>query len=313
MAVTVKKTPAKGKTVLNQIIIKAPNRKVNDVGTWRNAIRSADTGRPRELFDLFDDLLLDGYLWDAYNKRIMAVTNSDLIFRDGKGEQIPEMAGLMDTGAFEDLLAAILKARFWGRSGVELDLTDGLAVHELPVKHINLDRQIILLNETDDTGIPYEKDDHLIILGGKHDFGVFIRTAPLVIWKRGGFGDYAQWLEIFGMPQRIGKYNAYDPESRKQLEFALENAGAAPYVIIPNETDVQTVENTGNGFSGHSYDQFRKSCNEEILITVLGQTLTTVQGDRGARSLGDVHRQVEQGINMSDMRFVQRILNSRVR
>jgi hypothetical protein len=38
-----------------------------------------------------------------------------------------------------------------------------------------------------------------------------------------------------------------------------------------------------------------------------------VQGDRGARSLGDVHRQVEQGINMSDMRFVQRILNSRVR
>jgi phage gp29-like protein len=90
-------------------------------------------------------------------------------------------------------------------------------------------------------------------------------------------------------------------------------SGAAPYAVIPDSTHVETVTNTGNGFSGHSYDQFRKSCNEEILITVLGQTLTTVQGDRGARSLGDVHKQVEEGINMSDMRFVQRILNSRVR
>ncbi|MDR2764736.1 MAG: DUF935 family protein [Tannerella sp.] len=313
MAVTVKKAPAKGKTILNQVIIKAPQRKVYDVGTWRSAIRSADTGRPRELFDLFDDLLLDGYLWDAYNKRLMAVTNSELIFRNEKGEQVPEMADLMDTEAFEDLLTGIMKSRFWGRSGVELDFADGLVVNELPVKHINLEKKIILLNETDDTGISFEKDNHLIVLGKRHDYGVFIRTAPMVIWKRGGFGDYAQWLEIFGMPQRIGKYNSYDPESRRLLEEALKNAGSAPYAVVPKETDIETVTNTGNGFSGVAYDRFRQSCNEEILITTLGQTLTTVQGDKGARALGEVHKRVEEGINMSDMRYTQRVLNSRIR
>ncbi|MDR1454098.1 MAG: DUF935 family protein, partial [Tannerella sp.] len=313
MATKAKKPAGKAGTVINQIIIKAPQRKTFDVGTWRNALRSADTGRPRELFDLFDDLLLDGYLWDACNKRTAAVTNSELVFQNEKGEQAPELTDLMDTAAFEELLTVILKARFWGRSGIELDYADGLTVNELPVKHINLDKKVILLNETDETGIPYEQDGQLIVLGRQRDYGVFIRTAPMVIWKRGGFGDYAQWLEIFGMPQRIGKYNSYDPESRRLMEEALKNAGAAPYVVIPDTTNVETVNNTGTGTSGQSYERFRTSCNEEILVTVLGQTLTTIQGERGARSLGEVHKQVEEGINMSDMRYVQRILNARVR
>ena len=128
----------KNGTVINQLIIKAPQRKVYDVGIWRTAIRSADTGRPRELYDLFDDLLLDGYLWDACNKRTMAVSNSELIFQNQKGEQIPEIADLMHGSAFEDILTLIMKARFWGRSGFELDFADGLAVHELPAKHINI-------------------------------------------------------------------------------------------------------------------------------------------------------------------------------
>jgi hypothetical protein len=48
-----------------------------------------------------------------------------------------------------------------------------------------------------------------------------------------------------------------------------------------------------------------------MLITILGQTLTTVQGDRGARSLGEVHKTVEESKNRADMRFVEKILNSR--
>ena len=45
----------------------------------------------------------------------------------------------------------------------------------------------------------YLTDPNLIVLGDPRDFGLFLRTAPYAIWKRGGFGDYAQWLELFGM------------------------------------------------------------------------------------------------------------------
>ena len=64
--------------VLQNIIIKAPTRKVYDVGDWRTALRNADSGRVKQLYDLFDDLMVDGVLSDAVQRRIDAVTNSEL-------------------------------------------------------------------------------------------------------------------------------------------------------------------------------------------------------------------------------------------
>lgn len=298
--------------VVNQVIIKAPQRKTSDVGLWRTAMRSADSGRFKQLFDLYDDLYIDGILADAVDKRIGAVTNSEITFQNAKGEEVPEIVDIIDSLDFEELITQVMHARFWGRAGVEFDFTQGFRVYELPKKHIDIKRKLILINDSDETGISYENDDNILVVGKQRDFGLFLRTAPFAIWKRGGFGDYAQWLEIFGMPQRVGKYSSYDPESRKLLEDALGNAGAAPWVVIPKETDVETVNNTGNGSSGTSFDDFRRACNEEILITLLGQTLTTVQGDRGARSLGEVHKDVEESKNRSDLRFVQRVLNQYV-
>ena len=306
------KKAKQGNLVVNQVIIKAPQRKTSDVGEWRNALKTADTGRVKQLFDLYDDLYIDGILSDAVDKRIGAVTNSQLVFQDAKGQEVPEIVDLIDTLDFEELITQIMHVRFWGRAAVEFDFTNGFRVHALPKKHIDLGRGMILINDSDEAGIPYQEDDNLLVLGKKRDYGLFLKTAPFAIWKRGGFGDYAQWLEIFGMPQRVGKYSSYDPESRKLLEDALSNAGSAPWVVIPKETDVETVNNTGNGSSGTSFNDFRKACNEEMLITMLGQTLTTIQGEKGARSLGEVHKDVEEGKNRSDLRFVQRVLNSYV-
>ena len=300
------------KLVLNQLIVKAPSRRSYDVGEWRTALRSADIGRMKQLYDLFEDILIDGVLSDAVEKRIMAVTNAAITFQNADGEEIPEILDLIDTPAFEELLTTICNRLFWGRSGGEFDFTQGFGFTQIPAKHIKLENRTILINDSDESGIPYADDDHILALGKQRNFGLLLKTAPYAIWKRGGFGDYAQWLEIFGMPQRVGKYSSYDPESRKLLEQALEQAGSAPYVVIPKESEVETTNNTGSGSSGSSYNDFRKACNEEILITILGQTLTTTQNDTGARSLGEVHKEVEEGKNRSDMRYVQRILNQQV-
>lgn len=303
------KKSADDKLVINQLIIKAPQRKSADVGEWRNAMQSADGGRMKRLYDLFEDLLIDGILGDAVSKRKDAIANAELTFQNANGEDVPEITTLIDTLEFEELIRLLLDVRFWGRTGIEFDFSDGLSVYEIPKKHINLQNKSILINDTDETGIPYDGDDNILVIGKQRDYGLFLKSAPFVIWKRGGFGDYAQWLEIFGMPQRVGKYSSYDPESRKLLEQALEQAGSAPWVVIPKESEVETTNNTGSGSSGTSYDDFRRACNEEMLITILGQTLTTVQGDKGARSLGEVHKAVEEGKNRSDMKFVQRVLN----
>ena len=310
---TLIKKHEKQANIISQLVIKQPNRSTSDVSTWRNALRSADGGRIKPLYDLYDDLLIDTTLSRSWGKRVEAITNAELTFQYEDGSTDTEIDELMQTLAWETLLTGIANTKSWGRSGVEIDFSNGFNVDALPFKHINLDNHTILINDSDERGVDYLNDSQLLILGTKRDFGLFLKTAPYAIWKRGGFGDYAQWLEIFAMPQRVGKYSSYDPQSRILLEQALQNAGSAPWCVIPKETDIETVNNTGNGSSGVSFNDFRVACNEEMLISLLGQTLTTVAGTKGARSLGDVHKGVEEGINKSDLRFVERVLNSYVK
>lgn len=307
---TTAKKPKQGEPVLTQIIIKQPQRSTSDVATWRNALRSADGGRVKSLYDLYDDLLIDTTLFRAWNKRIEAITNAELVFQMEDNEPNDEVDTLMKSLSWENVLTGIMNFKGYGRGGVECDFSDGFRADIIPPKHINLSTHSILINDSDEKGIDYLSDPNLIVVGDLRDFGLFLRTAPYAIWKRGGFGDYAQWLEIFGMPQRIGKYSSYDPQSRILLEQALQNAGSAPWCVIPKETDVETVNNTGSGSSGTSFNDFRQACNEELLICTIGNVLTTIAGNKGARSLGDVHKEVEEAINKSDMRFVEKVLNT---
>lgn len=296
--------------VINQVVVQAPQRRVYDVGDWRSAMRSADIGRAKPLYDLFDEILIDGVLADAIDKRTEAVLSAGVTFVDAQGEEIGEITDIINSSAGETMLRSILAQRFYGRSGFEISFADGFSCQPFKPKYIDLQHKAILLNDVGDKSVRYADNSQILILGQPLDYGLLLKAAPFAVYKRGGFGDYAQWIELFGMPQRIGKYNTYDPASRALLEEAFKNAGSAPYLIIPKESDIETRE--GSSGSGTSYDEFRKACNEEMLITILGQTLTTVQGERGARSLGEVHMEVEQNKHKGDVRFVERVLNERV-
>ena len=309
---TTKKTTKKEQLVINQVVVQAPPRRVYDVGDWRSAMRSADIGRVKPLYDLFDEILIDGVLSDAIDKRMQAVLNAGVTFVDSKNEEVSDITDMINSSAGEVLLRNILAQRFYGRAGVEISFADGFKCETIKPKYIDLKHRTILLNDVGDKSVNYEDNGQLLILGSPLDYGLLIKAAPFVIYKRGGFGDYAQWIELFGMPQRIGKYNTYDPESRQLLEQAFKNAGSAPYLIVPKEADIETLTHSqGSGKS--SYDEFRRACNEEMLIAILGQTLTTIQGERGARSLGEVHLEVEESKHAGDIRFVERVLNERVR
>lgn len=295
--------------IITDITIKAPTRRPWDVGDWRSALSAADRGRTKQLYDLYEDMLLDPVLSSAIDKRRDAVTNADLTFLSRDGEEVDEVNDLMESEGFETLLSQIIMGRLLGRSATELSLEeDGLRAAVIPAQHIDLEHRAILPDPTSDEGaIPYDGLDSLVVLGEARHYGVILRAIPYAVYKRGGYGDWAQWVELFGMPQRIGKYSTFDPQTRVQLQEALERMGSAPYLIVPKEADIEVKETKAT--SGISFDQFRQACNEEILIGILGQTLTTTAGERGARSLGEVHREVEAAKYKSDMRYVRRTLN----
>lgn len=307
--ITPQKAPNKaGKNqppVYTEILVRPIHRGVNDIGTWRSGLRLADLGNRTKLYDLFIDLLIDGYLSDAIDKRIDAVTDADLAFTI-KGKRVDVIDDLMDTPEFESFLREIMLSRFWGISLVECQFISGFEFKSIPRKHIRLKTKEIAIREEDERGIPYVGNDLIIQFGQDDDFGIILRAAPYVIYKRGGFGDWAQFVELFGMPQRIGKYSSMDEQSRRALIQAFEEAGSAPYLVIPKETEATqtTLSSSGNGAL---YNDFRNACNEEILITILGQTMTTQDGSSLSQS--QVHLAVQEKKHRADRRFVERMLN----
>ena len=87
----------------NQILLQPDHRGVNDIGSWKRDLRAEDMGLRSKLYDLYEDILMDGFVLDAISKRIEAITDCDINFTVNKKE-VPVMNDLIDTIEFEEQL-----------------------------------------------------------------------------------------------------------------------------------------------------------------------------------------------------------------
>lgn len=175
--------------VVQQIVIQAPQRRVYDVGDWRAALKSADSGRVKFLYDLFDDILIDGVLADAIDKRIEAVLNADLNFVTADEKEDEQISALIESSAWENLLRTIMHQRFYGRSACEFSFAEGFKVTPIKAKYIDLKNQNILLDDIGSKVVSYQDHPLILTLGALYDYGLLLKAAPYAIYKRGGFGD----------------------------------------------------------------------------------------------------------------------------
>jgi hypothetical protein len=317
VSVTKNMIPENGIVVQN-LVIRPVVRQSQDIGKWRSALQSAEATNPNrvQLYDLYDDLMLDPRLKSLIQKRILGVTKIKLMFVDKDGNEIPEMTDLLSKSVIRKLRKEIAKAKFWGIKVIELMKNPKFSVYSIPVKHIKPKEGKIVFQQHGQEGILYRNppvSNYVFEVGDYDDLGLLLEAAPYVIYKRGGFGDWAQYAEIFGMPFRKGKYNGYDQVARQQLETALEKMGGAGYAAIPNETDIEFIENKSTNGSTDLYNTLIKACNEELAVLILGQTETTT---KTAGSLGgndDTHEATEDEINMDDRAEELAIFNEQIK
>tara|TARA_R110002033_G_scaffold36278_1_gene74641 strand:+ start:689 stop:1948 length:1260 start_codon:yes stop_codon:yes gene_type:complete len=292
---------------LSQVLVVTPPRRIPvDVGKWRSEMKSAEHGYRAGYYDLIDDLTLDAVLASIVDKRIMAITNSIIKFTKDKKE-VDQMNEFIDTPEFEFLLKEIMLTKFYGKTVIELFWDKGKFMpYSIPRKHLNTKLKVILKRIYDTEGVSYLEDDWLLNLGSDTDLGIFNRTAVYAIFKRNGAADYGQFCELFGIPQLVGLYDPEDDNGRQEMEEAFKKRGSGGSMTMSKNADVKTLgtDATGNGMV---HDKFLRWCDEQLLIAVLGQTMTTQNGSSLSQS--KTHAETEDDINQSDRRFVQRILN----
>ena len=330
----------KGKTVSGEITI-GPNRLMTqDMSNYVlavNAARDANYPRRRLLYELYDRIRLDAHLQSVMEKRRIAITNQRIHWQSNKEDdkesanKVNEM--VLQQPWFTNLLGYSMDADAEGHSLIELIVEKSIVIdvelinranvmpelglfmwnyYEVPIKSDNgVFRDNIPVPPTQ--GIYYREDPkytpYLIEVGGKKNYGKLMIAAQYVIYKRNAFGNWAQFAELFGMPFRVGKYDPWSPDSRAKLEAGLDKMGSAAWGVIPNGTSIEFLQGNQTGRSDAVFKELIAASNEEISKLFLGNTLTTNQGDKGAKALGSVHKEVEEDINISDMLKMEYLLN----
>lgn len=120
------------------------------------------------------------------------------------------------------------------------------------------------------------------------------------LFKNYSVRDLAEFLEIYGLPIRIGKYpvSAGDKE-KTDLMRALLSIGHHAAGIIPESMQVELNQVTAQGNS-EAFRSMIDWCESSQSKAILGGTLTSQTGANGNRSLGDVHNEVRLDIRDDD-------------
>lgn len=129
------------------------------------------------------------------------------------------------------------------------------------------------------------------------------------LFKNYAVGDLAEFLEIYGIPLRIGKYPSGSSERDKAtLLRALVEVGHNAAGIMPEGMEV-TLHKAADGDPA-AFQLMMDWCERTESKVILGATLTS-QADRGSNTnaLGNVHDEVRKELRDSDAPQVARTLS----
>lgn len=151
---------------------------------------------------------------------------------------------------------------------------------------------------------PLRPDSYVIHLA-KAKSGLPIRggLARLAAWaymfKNFTVKDWAIFLEAYGHPLRLGKYDSTaTPADRQTLLRAVRQIGVDMAAIIPKTMDVDVVNGATTG-AEKLYEGNARWWDEQISKGVLGQVATT-DAIAGGHAVGKIHENVRDDIRDAD-------------
>src|ERR1035437_7774479 len=102
--------------IVNELNIRSADRSRKDISNWRTALIGAESvyypNRSR-LYDLYEDVVLDGHLSGVIAKRMDAVLNKEICFEAG-GKKNQAIEELVHSLSFRDIMRTIMETQLWG-------------------------------------------------------------------------------------------------------------------------------------------------------------------------------------------------------
>jgi phage gp29-like protein len=264
----------------------------------------------------------DGHIQSEMHKRKMAVAGLDWSLKPPRNASAKEQK---DTAALEELLRDeiemeaivfdLLDAVGYGFSCLELSWSAGAvrlpSAEHKPQTWFAVDpaerNELLLRDNLNAYGSPlwpmgWIAHRHKTKSGWLPRSGLYRALAWPFLFKNYSIRDLAEFLEIYGLPLRLGKYPAGASNDEKAtLMRAVMGIGHAAAGIIPEGMAIEFQTATSAGSSDPFMVQVNW-CEGIVSKAILGGTLTTSTAANGNRALGEVHDEVRLDIRNSDAR-----------
>ena len=132
-------------------------------------------------------------------------------------------------------------------------------------------------------------------------------------FKKGGLQFWLKFVEKYGSPKLVGKFDRNTPETeQEQLLALLEACVQDAVMVIPNDNSVEVLGQDSASLSGaaENYEAFLRFCRSEISIALLGQDQTTEADTNHASATAGL--EVTGDIRDADAVMVQRAVQDLV-
>jgi len=183
-------------------------------------------------------------------------------------------------------LCEIPAERFrYKQNTTELMFQPGPNQNELiPVEDLQNENRIVLLIDDEANPNPARR-------------GILRRCIATWLVRNEGLRWWARYVELFGIPYRIGKHAANDRTTQQALVNAAKNAGAAGWAVIPDSASLEflTVASSATGAETHA--NLIDWCGREMSKVINGGTQTSdIQQNSGSRASASVHADQMQAL-----------------
>ncbi len=135
--------------------------------------------------------------------------------------------------------------------------------------------------------------------------GLYRVLAWPYMFKHYAVGDWAEFLETYGMPVRVGKYPVGSTDKEKQTLFSAVMAlGRNAAATMPETMNVEFMNAASKSQAAHDpFAQMADWADKAMSKAILGGTLTSqADGKTSTNALGTVHNEVREELVVSDAR-----------
>jgi phage gp29-like protein len=295
-------------------------------------LESAEQGDTLSQHDLFLDMEeKDAHIYAEMSKRKRAILNVPWTIEPPRNASAAEksLAAYLDELVrdipnIEDVLLDMMDAIGHGFACLEIEWEKSgaewmpKAIEHRPQSWFRLDRETrteLRLRDNSGDGAPllpfgWIAHVHRAKSGYIARAGLHRILAWPYLYKNYSVRDLAEFLEIYGLPMRIGKYPAGASDKEKStLLAAVVGIGHNAAGILPEGMDIEIKEAAkGSQDPFVAVMQWAESSQSKA---ILGGTLTSqADGKTSTNALGNVHNEVRHDIRESDARQLSATLKN---